>query len=648
MSSALTLLRPKALAQLLFPWKCPSMKRRDFLLGSLASVLYVACGSDAATNQDEPSKPGGNGSSGGAVDASAPDADAAPFPPPRPTSNAADSDRVFPQGLASGDPRPDRVLLWGRIEAENPALPLDLGFVIALDEALTQIVKVGTVTALPEEDHTVRVIPTGLEPGTVYWYRFEHEDVTTRVARTKTAPAPSADVTVKYAMCACQDYIGRYWHSWQALLEENEDLDFVLYLGDYIYESVNDARFQNSDPSARTIVLPDGLDTSPAQDGSRIGAGTLRDYRALYKIYRSDPLLREVHRLYPFVITWDDHEFADDCWGDHSTSFAEKDPNGGGFTSEQNTPRRLAANRAFAEFAPADIVRNESAAFPGDVTIYRSLRFGKNVELFMTDQRMYRDDHVIPEGPVNLATGKVRQNSSFGARYFVRKNGFDPIEAAVAPTLLGATQKQWFLNAVTSSDATWKVWGNEVQVYQMTLDLDTLPRVPNAFSYVAYINCDQWDGYRSERAEILGALQSANVENLLVCTGDIHSFYAAELHVDFDDPGPKPIGVEYVTAGISSASLSKFVDDYVPDGDAFRPVAAAFIDAASSSLLASNPHLVHADPDSYGFTLMTVSAARVDAQFVELGDPRVEQYGGVVARTRFYTLVGEHKVRPFS
>lgn len=627
------------------------MKRRDFLLGSLASVLYVACGSDSADSA-KAGPPSGSGSGSGAggteIDASAPEPDAAPDaqPPPGPTSDPADSDRVFPQGLASGDPRPDRVLLWGRIEPEDATVPIDLGFVIALDEALTQVVKVGTVTALPEEDHTVRVIPTGLEPGTVYWYRFEHAGVTTRVARTKTAPSPTADVTVKYAMCACQDYIGRYWHSWQALLDEDEDLDFILYLGDYIYESVNDARFQTSDPTTRAIVLPDGLDTSPAQDGSRIGAGTLRDYRALYKIYRSDPLLREVHRLYPFVLTWDDHEFADDCWADHSTSFSEKDPNGGGFTSEQNTPRRLAANRAFAEFAPADIVRNGNAAFPGDVTIYRSLRFGKNVELFMTDQRMYRDDHVIPEGPVNLATGKLRRNSSFGARYFVRKDGFDPIEADVAPTLLGATQKQWFLNAVTSSDATWKVWGNEVQVNQMTVDLNSLPGVPNAFSYVAYINCDQWDGYRTERAEILGALRDANVENLLVCTGDIHSFYAAELHVDFDDPGVKPIGVEYVTAGISSASLSKFIDDYVPNGDAFRPVATALVGAASSALLASNAHLKHADPDSYGFTLMTVSGARVDAQFVELGDPRVEAYGGVVARTYFHTLVGSNRVTP--
>lgn len=625
------------------------MKRRDFLLGSLASVLYVACGS-------EDKKPGTPGAST-PVDPSSPDAstpgseagrDAAPEPPPPPTSSPADSDRVFPQGLASGDPRPDRVLLWGRVEPSGAGFDantsVELAFVIASDEALTRIVKRGTVTALADEDHTVRVVPTGLEAGTVYYYRFEHAGITTRVARTKTAPSPDADVPVTYAMCACQDYIGRYWHSWQALLEEDVDLDFILYLGDYIYESVNDARFQSSDPATRAIVLPDGIDTSPEQDGSRIAAGTLADYRALYKIYRSDPLLREIHRLYPFVITWDDHEFADDCWGDHGTAFNEKDPNGGGFLSEQDTPRRKVASRAFAEFQPADITRNANAAFPGDITIYRSLRFGKHVELFMTDQRMYRDDHVVPEGPRNLSTGKVSQNSSFGSRYFVRKSAFDDLEAEKSPTLLGAAQKQWLVNAITASNATWKVWGNEVQMYQMALDIGTLPGIPNAFNYTAYLNCDQWDGYRSERAEILSAFRAAGVQNLLICTGDIHSFYAAELHVDFDDPDVNPIGVEYVTAGISSASLSKFVDDYVPDGDTFRPVIDAFIRTANSALTSSNPHLKFADTDAYGFTLMTVGSDRVHTTFVQLGDPRVATYGGVVAKTRFETRLGTNRV----
>src|SRR5690606_28945993 len=137
---------------------------------------------------------------------------------------------------------------------------IDVELVIARDEALTDIVARTMLIAAASADHTVRVIPTGLEPGRHYYYRFETSGTTTQVGRTKTAPDPSADVPVKYAMAACQDYIGRYWHAWQAFLDEKPDLDFVLYLGDYIYESVNDERFQSSS-AERGIKLPDGMDT---------------------------------------------------------------------------------------------------------------------------------------------------------------------------------------------------------------------------------------------------------------------------------------------------------------------------------------------------------------------------------------------------
>ena len=612
------------------------------MLGSIASVVYVACGSDdrsGLTTTPDGGRPRGDGGASEG-DATLP-VDAGPVASP--TSTPDESDRVFPQGLASGDPRVDRVILWTRVEAKEAKKAetddVELLLVVAKDEALTQIVTQKKVIATADSDHTVRIVPTGLEAGQIYWYRFEVGGVTTRVARTRTAPAADADVPVTLAFCACQDRIGRYWHSWQALLDEGVDFDFVMFLGDYIYESVNDARFQSSAPG-RDIKLPDGMDTSAAQDGSRIAAATLADYRTLYKAYRGDPLIKEVHRLWPFVVVWDDHEFADDCWQDHSTSFNELDPKTGGFTSEQNTPRRLAADRAFSEYQPMEIVYDPNAAFPGDIKIYRTLNWGKNVDLFLTDQRLYRDDHVIPEGPTDVSVGKVQANSMIGARYFVRKSAFDPIEEAAQPTLLGQQQREWLLRAMKASKATWKVWGNEVQMYQMALRLSDLPGVPALFSYTAYVNTDQWDGFRSERAEILRAFRAANVENLLVCTGDIHAFFAAELHEDFDAPSAKPIGVEVVTAGISSASMNALVDNLLPQGNALRFIADAFVSSAPAALKASNPHLKHADPDAYGFALVDVDGARAEVTFVQLGDPKQKTSSGVVARTKLVTRAG--------
>lgn len=614
------------------------MRRRAFLFSAVASVVYVACGGDEGSSPEPTLAP----------DASGPDVAPDAGEPVIPTSAQADSDRAFPQGLASGDPRPDRVILWTRVEPQGvgraEADDVAISFIVARDAALTDIVARGPVTALAAEDHTVRVVPTGLEAGRVYHYRFESAGTTTQVGRTRTAPDPAADVPVKFAFCSCQDYIGRYYHSWRALLEEKVELDFILYLGDYIYESVNDERFQSTNPD-REIKLPDGIDTSPAQNRSRIAASTLADYRTLYKTYRKDALLKEVHRLFPFIITWDDHEFADDCWQDHSTSFNELDPITKGFTDERNTPRRTAANRAFFEYQPAEVVYKPNLPFPGDVQIYRQLGWGKHVDLFMTDQRAYRADHLIPEGPADLTVGKFVDNTSIGSRYFVRKAGFDPREAAVKPSLLGDAQRAWFLDAVRKSRATWKVWGNEVQVYQMALELDRLPGIPSAIAYTVYVNADQWDGFRSERAAILQELRGANVQNLLVCTGDIHSFYAAELHVDFAAPTAIPVGVEYVTAGISSASLKALMEKFVAPGSALRSVVDAWTPHADQALLASNPHLRHADTDAYGFALVAIDAAKAEVTFVELGDPRVPTYGGVVGRKRFVTDVGTNKVK---
>jgi alkaline phosphatase D len=616
------------------------MKRRDFCVGSVTSILYVACGSNTENAIE------------GQPDASQPERDAGSTPtdtqtPIVQTSTEEVSARAFPQGVASGDPRPDRVLLWTRVEpsavGQSVSADIKVELIVAADEALSVILARVPAIATAQSDHTVRVVPTGLAPGRSYYYRFSAFGVTTLVGRTKTAPLAAADVAVNFAFCACQDFIGRYWHAWRALLEESTDFDFILFLGDYIYETVNDARFQSATPE-RDIKLPEGIDTSPAQDGSRTAANSLADYRTLYKAYRSDPILREVHRRYPFIITWDDHEFSDDCWADHSTSFNEKDPISGGETDERNTPRRMASSRAFFEFQPVDCVFDAAAAFPRDITIYRSLSYGKHVDIFMTDQRLYRADHLIPEGPRDIEVGKFSTNTLVGSRNFVRKSAFDRREAAKKPTLLGGPQKAWLLDGLRNSAATWKVWGNEVQLWQMALRLSALPGVPDFASYTAYVSCDQWDGYRSERAEIFKSLGDANVANLLVCTGDIHAFFAAELYTDFDAPLVKPVGVEFVTAGISSASLKAVVDKLIPKDSALRFVADAFANGADAALLTSNPHLKHAATNAYGFAHVSINGALAKVTFVEVPTPTSKQYSGVIGRNTFEVRAGTNRI----
>lgn len=589
------------------------MLRRQWLQALLTTTVIAACGGD-----DE--------------------GDAPASPSPLATSPADRSNAAFPQGVASGDPTPGSVILWTRVEpaavgqAATAAIAVD--YVIATDEALTAVVKSGTLQASPEADHTVRLRVEGLQPGTRYHYRFAAAGVTTQVGRTKTAPAADADQPVSFVFASCQDYIGRRYHAWFALITEKIEVDFVLFLGDYIYESTGDASFQVPDEE-RKITLPEGL----ALAGSNRVAVSLADYRHLYKTYRSDPHLREVHRLFPFITLWDDHEFANDCWQDRANDF------NGVKGDEKSTPRREAASRAWAEFQPADVPRDGAKGYPDDIKIYRSLRFGKHVELFATDQRSYRSDHLIPEGPEDLDVGKFEANSSLGSRNFLLKKGFDAKETAASPkpTMLGAEQKSWFLGALKASNATWKVWANEVQLWQMALDLSSFKALPEQYQDKFYFNADQWDGYRSERAEVLSAL--AGVDNVVACTGDIHAFFAAELHTDFDNPGPTPVAVEFVTAGISSMSAQDLTKQAVAGNAALSALGLLdLIPKFDEILTGTNPYLVYSKGDSYGLAVATVSAAAFEVEFLHSNHPTSKELGGFVQRVKLRTASGSRKI----
>jgi alkaline phosphatase D len=556
--------------------------------------------------------------------------------PPPATSTEAVAEAAFPQGIASGDPSPTSVVLWARLDdVQFP--PTEAGtqvsFVVATDEALTTIVARGEALAGSAGDNTIRAQIQGLTAATRYFYRFHVGEVTSRVGRTKTAPETDADVPVRFAFAACQDFVGRRYHAWRALVEEGGEIDFVLFLGDYIYETAGDPRFQTPD-AARAITLPDGLTIGEGESQTK-AALTLADYRSLYRQYRSDPSLREAHRLYPFVTIWDDHEFANDCWQDHATDFDEAKGD------EKSTDRRNAASRAWFEYQPAAVVDDEAKAFPDRLTLYRQLRFGKHVDLIVTDQRQYRSDHVIPEGPILGETGKITENSSLGSRNFVLKKGFDPIEAANPPTMLGAAQKAWFLDAMKNATGTWKVWANEVQLWQMALDLSPY-NLPEIYKDKFYFSCDQWDGYRTERKEILGALSS--VSNVVVCTGDIHAFYAAELHVDFDAPSATPIAVEYVTAGISSSSTQEIVETTVKGSETLTSLGLLdLVPKTNEVLLSTNPHLRYSDATANGIAIASVSADSFAVTFLRVADVRADTYG-VTDRSSFRTTLGSNRI----
>lgn len=624
--------------------------RRAFLHGLVvtmaATAPIAACGDDSEATS---SGAGGSGGAGPATSSSTAGTTSATSGGTGgeggggASTDPEDQARVFPQGLASGDPAPDAVILWTRVEPEDEEGPFDVRVEVSTSDDFAMIIASDTVSAEADYDHTIRMRVTGLEPYATYFYRFTARGVRSITGRTKTAPEDDQDVAVRFAFAACQDYVGRYYHSWKALAEE-DPVDFVLFLGDYIYETNGDPLFQQTSPE-RLIEIPDGIVINADTDPPVKAASSLRDYRGIYKQIRSDKDLQRIHALYPFVCIWDDHEFGNDCWSDHSTDFNDAEGD------EKNPERRHAASQAWSEYQPANVTFDPDAAPPNDLKIYRSFRYGRHVEVFLTDQRSYRDDHVIPEGadpngkpegagddvPPYSSTGHIAAfvNSDVFSRTFVKKEGFDLIEAFVKPTILGATQREWFIESITSSTATWKVWGNEVQLAQMLLDLTPFS-IPESFKGIYYFTCDQWDGYRSERKDILEAL--VGTSNIVALTGDIHAFYAAEIYADPDLRDGPPVLVEYTTAGISSSQAQEITQSVVDSSPAFTPLA-SLVPQFDEILLGASPEYKYANSLGLGVSIAEVSADAFDVTFLEIDDVKDPEWDGEVTRVRFHTAL---------
>ncbi|RZJ11802.1 MAG: phosphodiesterase [Rubrivivax sp.] len=498
---------------------------------------------------------------------------------PLPSTPAAAGAYKFPQSVASGDPKPDGAVLWARVvpNAADDVTSVSGGsFTVRLtvSAAAGNAANLGMTTALTGSDatadvpvyefydHTLRHRIGGLQPATVYYYQFAAGDSRSRIGRFKTAPAADTDnASLNFGFISCQDWSVNHWAGFDALA--GEDIDFVVHLGDYIYEAVGaDYQAGGVESAHGPLALPDGT-TLP---GGGKYATTLADYRYLYKRYRTDRRLQNLHERFAFVAVWDDHEFSDDSWGDRETydngTFNAATQVG---DNTAQTGRRMAANRAWFENMPADI---SFTLDPGQgitgIRIYRDLKFGRLMHLVMTDERLYRADHLIPEAAPSPLTGQPI--GSIGSRYMVPQPTLAAVEAAklaagaalpdplALVSILGGAQRQWWVQTMTVSTALWKVWGNEVSLLRMGVDGAKIPAAPAAFKTKFVLNADQWDGFNAERKYLMGQLLTKGVKNVVAVTGDIHAFYAGVVMADYDATTQVPAMVDLVTAGVSSNS----------------------------------------------------------------------------------------------
>jgi alkaline phosphatase D len=419
------------------------------------------------------------------------------------SARAQFSSNPFALGVASGDPSPDGFVIWTRLIAEPsqptgtgiPLGPVVVDFVVARDENLKRVVQSGQVFAVPELAHSIHVEVEGLEPDREYWYAFRVADTQSMVGRSRTLPAVgSRPDRLNFAFASCANYTHGYFTAYRALAEE--DLDVVLFLGDYIYEGGSDAALERQ-IGAKVI--------RPHTGGT---CRTLEDYRRRYALYKSDPNLQLAHARAPWIVTWDDHELEDNYANDlsrHGTPKAEL------------AKRRMAAYQAYYEHQP---LRLRSLPRGLQMQLYRRFSYGDLASFNVLDTRQFRTPQ--PCGDFTLQIGCVPNNPN--------------------ETMLGLEQESWMQSNLERSGTRWNFLAQQIM----------MARFDPLIGPGVGMNNDGWDGYPIARERLFNFLESARVSNPIVLTGDIHSSFVADLKRNFLDSNSRTFGTEFVGTSISS------------------------------------------------------------------------------------------------
>ncbi len=609
-----------------------------------------------------------------------------------PSRMAWSEDRTaFPEGVASGDPTHNSVILWTRRPCpEVCSLTLE----VAHDHDFNEVVATSVVEARPDADWTCRVLVGGLRPGREYWYRFTDETGKgSRIGRTLTAPRANDRRPVRFAFVSCQNIHQGAQNAYRRMIFEDESaqpedrLGFVLHLGDFIYEIV-------WYPEDRPQGMYDRVLRSSFRypEGRKIEdfhvPASLADYRAVYRDYLHDPDLQDARARWPFVCIWDNHEFS---W----RGFQSIEKFGDELVWAQT--RKVFANQAWFEYQPARVVQPSNTSvdrfnapsvvdtrisqFDDDglgqeannlaatesLRAYRTLRWGANLDLIITDNHSYRsadptDDpraasladrafrYFTPEDAMQILDGGRAYNDGappdaihFGATTVPNFRKDQPPQ-----TILGRTQKAWFLNELKTSSARWKIWGNSKGILDLRADLQNLPedypvRWPGA-GY-ACMGGGDWSSAFIERAQIYDFVRDSRISGFAVASGDRHSFWAGLAGKALPPASFEPVGVAFITGSVSAPGLVEVLEHRVNASDPARalylfdtpegPQAAANMAyrrgvracltyARTGDLTAARaetnpdnaPHLSFVDMAGHGYATLTLTHDFIESEFV--------------------------------
>jgi len=481
----------------------------------------------------------------------------------------------FTHSVASGDPGQRSVVLWTRYV---PATGGDtrLRVEVAEDRGFARIVSRGFAAAGPDTDYCAHARPDDLRPGRWYYYRFVAPDGGhSPVGRTRTLPQGKLD-RFRIAVVSCANATSGWFNAY-AHAAARDDLDLIVHTGDYIYESPVDR-------SDAIGALAQARGIAPRGE-----AVSLADYRLRYASYRDDPALQELHRHYPMIVMWDDHETANNAWSGGAKNH--------GAGEGAWDVRKAAGVRAFREWLPmggAD---------------YAAYQIGDLATLFRLETRLLARSRQL----------EVAAALSGGGTFAANAAAFrDGLLADPARTMMGAAQERWLASAMAASTAAGTRW--QLLVQQVIVAPTRLPTIgaawyapgvtptakaalelttANALARLGVpTGLDRWDGYPAARERLFDSVARAKAE-LIVLSGDSHNAWAHDLvH------GSRPVGVELAGHSVSSLGLEKRFG-----GDP---------GAIARDYLLTNPGLKWCDTSRRGYMVLDLARAEAVGEWLFL------------------------------
>lgn len=535
----------------------------------------------------------------------------------------------FLHGVASGDPLQDKVILWTRLTPVDFSAPLKVTWEIATDDQFKQNLKTGTVQTTKTDDFTVKVDATGLQAGTTYYYRFRFGSKFSPVGQTKTLPVTTNKVS--FAVCSCSNYPAGYFYVYREMAKQN--VDVVIHLGDYIYEYGADG-YATEDAAKLGRTLPSDNNKEIIK---------LDDYRKRYALYRQDKDLQAVHQRHPFIVVWDDHELANDTWRDGAENHQS---NEGPFLE-----RKLAALQAYFEWMPIRPVSSTD-----HLNIYRQFNFGSLVQLTMLDTRIIARDKQLEYKDYITSSGLDAQK--------FQADLTDPKR-----TLMGYTQRDWLVDKLKQSTATWNVIGQQVLMSKMWIPAellaslgqitsggtspDTLAKMTAQITELVTLklrleqgdptltvqekarvttlvpyNLDAWDGYYAEREFLYTKLAEFN-KKIIVLAGDTHNAWASYLYSQKGEY----VGVELATSSVSSPGLEKYLSIPLAQLQQFEFAFTTLID-----------ELAYCNLNQRGYLMVTLDDKQVQSDWIFVDSIKNAEYK--VDSSRSYQLVLDANLTP--